>query len=51
MPNTVNLTLADDVAVVEIDNPPVNALSHGVPEGLMTGHRGAPSGTTPSAPS
>jgi 3-hydroxyacyl-CoA dehydrogenase len=32
---TVNLTTADDVAIVEIDNPPVNALSHGVPEGLV----------------
>src|SRR3954462_11943118 len=32
---TVNLTTADDIAVVEIANPPVNALSHGVPEGLV----------------
>src|SRR6476620_8882641 len=32
---TVKLTTTDDVAIVEIDNPPVNALSHGVPEGLI----------------
>ena len=35
MANTVTSTLLDDVAVVQIDNPPVNALSEGVPEGLM----------------
>ena len=35
MSNTVTSTVADDVAVVQIDNPPVNALSHGVPEGLV----------------
>jgi 3-hydroxyacyl-CoA dehydrogenase len=32
---SVNVSIAGDVAVLEIDNPPVNALSHGVPEGLM----------------
>ena len=35
MPNTVSATTSDDVAFVEIDNPPVNALSDGVPEGLI----------------
>src|SRR5688572_28827997 len=35
MHNTVTTSIVDDVAVVQIDNPPVNALSHGVPEGLM----------------
>jgi 3-hydroxyacyl-CoA dehydrogenase len=35
MNKTVTTSIADDVAVVQIDNPPVNALSHGVPEGLI----------------
>ena len=35
MNKTVTTSILDDVAVVQIDNPPVNALSHGVPEGLM----------------
>ena len=35
MNKTVTTSIVDDVAVVQIDNPPVNALSHGVPEGLM----------------
>ena len=35
MPNTVTVSAVDGVAVVVIDNPPVNALSAGVPEGLM----------------
>jgi 3-hydroxyacyl-CoA dehydrogenase len=30
----VSVAVRDDVAVVQIDNPPVNALSAGVPEGL-----------------
>ena len=35
MPDTVSVTVGDGVAVVEINNPPVNALSAGVPEGLV----------------
>jgi 3-hydroxyacyl-CoA dehydrogenase len=35
MNKTVTTSISDDVAVVQIDNPPVNALSHGVPEGVM----------------
>src|ERR1051326_9529487 len=31
----VRLTSHGDVAVVTIDNPPVNALSPGVPEGIL----------------
>jgi 3-hydroxyacyl-CoA dehydrogenase len=30
----VSATVQDDVAVIQIDNPPVNALSEGVPEGV-----------------
>src|SRR5579864_7603064 len=36
MAELVKLALQDDIAVVTIDNPPVNALSPGVPEGLQT---------------
>ncbi len=36
MPNPVTLTVRDGAAVVEINNPPVNALSSGVPEGLIS---------------
>ncbi|MEQ8392084.1 MAG: 3-hydroxyacyl-CoA dehydrogenase NAD-binding domain-containing protein [Thalassospira sp.] len=32
---TVTLTLADDVAVITIDNPPINATSHSVRAGLV----------------
>jgi 3-hydroxyacyl-CoA dehydrogenase len=32
----VRLTRDGDVAVIHIDNPPVNALSAGVPEGLAS---------------
>jgi 3-hydroxyacyl-CoA dehydrogenase len=35
MSELVKLTRLDDVAVVTIDNPPVNALSPGVPEGIV----------------
>jgi 3-hydroxyacyl-CoA dehydrogenase len=35
MTDLVKLTRADDIAVVTIDNPPVNALSPGVPEGIL----------------
>src|ERR1700723_1329520 len=35
MEKLVNLTTQDGVAVITIDNPPVNALSPGVPEGLV----------------
>src|ERR1700679_326611 len=34
MDKLVNLTTRDGVAVITINNPPVNALSPGVPEGL-----------------
>jgi 3-hydroxyacyl-CoA dehydrogenase len=34
MPQLVASTIQDGVALVRIDNPPVNALSTGVPEGL-----------------
>ncbi len=35
MDKLVNLTTQDGVAVITINNPPVNALSLGVPEGLL----------------
>jgi 3-hydroxyacyl-CoA dehydrogenase len=35
MNELVQLTRSEDVAVITIDNPPVNALSPGVPEGLL----------------
>jgi 3-hydroxyacyl-CoA dehydrogenase len=35
MPNPVTITLHDSVAVIAVDNPPVNALSPGVPEALI----------------
>src|ERR1700689_5929996 len=35
MDKLVNLTTQDGVAVITINNPPVNALSPGVPEGLL----------------
>jgi 3-hydroxyacyl-CoA dehydrogenase len=35
MSELVTLTRFDEVAVVTIDNPPVNALSPGVPEGIL----------------
>jgi len=34
MSELVRLTKQDDVAIITIDNPPVNALSPGVPEGI-----------------
>src|SRR5271170_3903262 len=34
MPELVQYTVQDDIAVVTIHNPPVNALSPGVPEGI-----------------
>jgi 3-hydroxyacyl-CoA dehydrogenase len=36
MNNLVKMTKENDVAVITIDNPPVNALSPGVPEGILT---------------
>ena len=36
MSDLVHLTTDGDVAVITIDNPPVNALSPGVPEGITT---------------
>ena len=35
MSDLVRLTKEQDVAVITIDNPPVNALSPGVPEGIV----------------
>ena len=37
MPEIVQYTVQDDVAIVTINNPPVNALSPGVPEGIDAG--------------
>ena len=37
MPELVQYTVQDDVAILTINNPPVNALSPGVPEGIDTG--------------
>ena len=34
MNNLVKLSKDSDVAIITIDNPPVNALSPGVPEGI-----------------
>src|SRR2546430_16590672 len=34
MPDLVQLTKQDDIAIITINNPPVNALSPGVPEGI-----------------
>ena len=36
MTNLVSVSKDNDVAVITIDNPPVNALSPGVPEGIAT---------------
>src|SRR5579864_1462249 len=41
MSDLVKLTRQGDVAVVTIDNPPVNALSPGVPEGIQAAIEGA----------
>ncbi len=35
MSDLVSLTQQGDVAVITINNPPVNALSPGVPEGIL----------------
>src|SRR5690242_16385954 len=35
MAELVHLEIRDDLAVITIDNPPVNALSPGVPEGIQ----------------
>ena len=35
MNNLVRITKDNDIAVITIDNPPVNALSPGVPEGIL----------------
>ncbi|HEY2845466.1 MAG TPA: enoyl-CoA hydratase-related protein, partial [Bryobacteraceae bacterium] len=36
MNQPVTLATVDGIAVITIDNPPVNALSPGVPEGILT---------------
>ena len=35
MNNLVRISTNDDVAMITVDNPPVNALSPGVPEGIL----------------
>ncbi|MCP9483417.1 FAD-dependent oxidoreductase [Shimia sp. CNT1-13L.2] len=40
MPSLINVNLEGDIAVIGIDNPPVNALSHAVREGLQEAVRG-----------
>jgi 3-hydroxyacyl-CoA dehydrogenase len=35
MNNLVRVSTSDDIAVITIDNPPVNVLSPGVPEGIL----------------
>ena len=35
MTSPVNYTLTDEIGVISVDNPPVNALSHAVRQGLM----------------
>ena len=35
MASPVNYTLTDEIGVITVDNPPVNALSHAVRQGLM----------------
>ncbi|MFK7733328.1 MAG: 3-hydroxyacyl-CoA dehydrogenase NAD-binding domain-containing protein [Pseudomonadales bacterium] len=35
--NMANYTVEDGVAIISLNNPPVNALSHGVREGLLVG--------------
>ena len=41
MPNLVDYAAADGVALLTVNNPPVNALSPGVPEALRRGDRRA----------
>jgi 3-hydroxyacyl-CoA dehydrogenase len=41
MPDLVRYARHGDVAVLTMDNPPVNALSSGVPEGILAGIRAA----------
>ena len=45
MNELVKLTRSEDVAVITIDNPPVNALSPGVPEGLLAAIQAAAADT------
>ena len=40
---SVRLEFADDIALIRIDNPPVNALSHHVRQGLLDGMKQAES--------
>jgi len=41
MPELVRYARHGDVAILTVDNPPVNALSSGVPEGILAGIRAA----------
>src|SRR2546430_17671018 len=41
MSELVKVTRADDIAVITIDNPPVNALSPGVPEEILAAVKAA----------
>ncbi len=45
MNDTVKLTQQGDVAVIAMDNPPVNALGHALRDGLMAALRAVPPGT------
>ena len=45
----VRYEVSDDVAVITVDNPPVNALSPGVPGGIIDGLRSANSDSSISA--
>src|SRR5258708_37073188 len=49
MGELVQLARADDIAVITIDNPPVNALSPGVPEGLRSSMEAAAQGPAAEA--
>ena len=40
MSDLIQLTKHNDIAVITINNPPVNALSPGVPEGIDSGRTG-----------
>ena len=34
--STVSLSTENDIAIITIDNPPINATSHGVRQGIVT---------------
>ena len=49
MPNPITTTIKDSIAVIAVDNPPVNALSPGVPEALIQAFDAAESNEAVSA--